>query len=206
MSNNNILSIFKSRKTIIELLEYLEYNVKQYESFNLNTIDAMFSNNQLDMIVKNDKNNTTIYIKYYLGKSLRTNIIDDILEDLYIIDNVLTDDDTLIIIIDDEPNTTLINYMIKKYETDNKFIVIHNIQRLQFNILKHAYVPKHKILNNNEVELLKEKYNLISIDKLPEISRFDPVSLAICLRPKQICEIERDSIVSLKHKFYRVCV
>ena len=55
-SNNRILSIFKSRNTILELLEDQSYNINEYEGFSINEIDAMVSNNQLDMLITNDKN------------------------------------------------------------------------------------------------------------------------------------------------------
>ena len=41
---------------------------------------------------------------------------------------------------------------------------------------------------------------------LPDISRFDPVSLAIGMRPGQVCEIIRPSKTSIKGTYYRVCV
>ena len=42
--------------------------------------------------------------------------------------------------------------------------------------------------------------------QLPEISRFDPQALAMCLRPGQICKFERDSATALKYEYYRICV
>ena len=92
-------------------------------------------------------------------------------------------DDTLVIIIDDEPNDTIINKIKFLYDKDGIFVVIHNIQRLQFNILNHYLVPSMKILNDDEVDSLKKKYNIQTLSQLPEISRFDPQALAMCLRP-----------------------
>ena len=54
MSNNNqILNIYKSRKNILEIVKSLGYDVEDYEGFNINEIDAMVSNEQLDMLIEN---------------------------------------------------------------------------------------------------------------------------------------------------------
>ena len=65
-SNNRILSIYKSRGTILEILsDNLGYDTKEYEGFSINEIDAMYSNSQLDMLLKHSENGRKIYIKYY---------------------------------------------------------------------------------------------------------------------------------------------
>ena len=56
-SNNRILKLFKSRNTLLEQLEQLSYNIKEYFDFSINEIDAMNSNNQLDMLLTNENNN-----------------------------------------------------------------------------------------------------------------------------------------------------
>ena len=64
-------------------------------------------------------------------------MLDNIIEDLYIIENVLTKQDSLVIIIDDEPNDTILAKVKYLYEREGIFVIIHNIKRLQTNILKH---------------------------------------------------------------------
>ena len=153
-----------------------------------------------------DKNRKT-YIKYYLtAKQIRPQNLDEIIEDLYVIDNVLTKEDTLIIITEDEPNDTIITKLRYLFDHDGIFVVIHNIRRLQFNILKHALVPECTILDSAEVEELKKQYNIKELKQLPEISRFDPQALAICLRPGQVCKFRRDSATAMFYDYYRVCV
>jgi DNA-directed RNA polymerase subunit H (RpoH/RPB5) len=205
-SSNRILSIYKSRKTILELLDDQEYDVSEYSSFSINEIDAMFVNNQLDLLINHKTNQTKVYVKYYASKQIRPANLDEIIEDLFVIDNVLTKTDTLIIITDDEPNDTIINKLKYLYDHDGIFVVIHNIRRLQFNILEHTLVPHMSILGESEVEELKKKYNLKTIQQLPEISRFDPQVLAICMRPGQVCKIHRESVTALEYKYYRICI
>ena len=146
-SNNRILKLFKSRNTLLEQLEQLSYNIKEYFDFSINEIDAMNSNNQLDMLLTNENNNRKAYVKYHLtSKQINRANLDIIIEDLYNIDNVLTKDYTLIIIIEDEPNDTIINKIKYLYDHDGIFVIIHNINRLQYNILNHTFVPKCEIL------------------------------------------------------------
>jgi DNA-directed RNA polymerase subunit H (RpoH/RPB5) len=92
------------------------------------------------------------------------------------------------------------------FDHDGVFVVVHNIQRLQFNILKHKLVPSTTILTDDEVAELKVKYNIKVLSQLPEISRFDPVALAILIRPGHVCKILRSSATALDYDYYRICV
>ena len=211
VSSNRILSIYKSRNTMIQLLESQNYDVSDYNGFNINEVDAMFVNSQLDMLLTNKTSGQKIYVKYYFSAKLTTRQIrpqnlNDIIEDLYEIDCVLEKKDTLCIIIDDEPNETILAKLRYLFNHDGIFVIIHNIKRLQFNILEHKLVPSVKILNPDEVVKIKEDFNIKCVELLPEISRFDPLALAICMRPGQVCKIIRNSATALNTNFYRICI
>ena len=219
-----IISLYNSRKTIIKLLSSLDYDVSDYKDFSINEIDAMSNNSQLDMLLnkktpkknpKNERENETVdiyekvYVKYYntdKQKQLTKVILDSTIEDLFRIEKILTNDDTLIIIMDDEPNDSNISRMNYLYDHDGKFVVMHNIKRLQYDITEHSLVPKMTILTDDETKLLMKEKNLTTLSQLPEISRFDPHALALCVRPQQVCKIERSSATALKCIYYRVCV
>jgi DNA-directed RNA polymerase I, II, and III subunit RPABC1 len=91
------------------------------------------------------------------------------------------------------------------WERNHIFIIIFSLERLQFNILEHQYVPKHVILTDEERDLLFKKYNIVDVKKLPDISRFDPVAQAIGMRPGDICRIERPSKTAVVSNYYRHC-
>ena len=205
--SNRILNIFKSRKNILDILFDQEYNISEYETFTINEIDAMYSNTQLDMLINHDTNGRKIYIKYYLtAKQIRPQNLEDIIEDLFTIENVLTKDDTLVIIIEDEPNATILTKLKYLYDHDGIFVVIHNIRRLQYNLLKHRLVPECNLLDEKEKQELMQKYNINKPMDLPEISRFDPQALVMCLRPGDICRFERNSATAMTYNYYRICV
>ena len=206
-SSNRILTIYKSRTNILEYMNQMDYEVNEYNIFSINEIDAMFVNSQLDMLISHREEEKKVYIKYYFSiKSMSKQSLDTIIEDLYEIENILTPKDTLVIIIDEEPNETIINKVVYIYKRTGVFIVIHNIKRLQFNILNHTLNPKVEILNPEKVEELKIKFNLKDISLLPEISRFDPLALAILLRPNQVVQLTRKSTTALTNDYYRICI
>lgn len=207
ISSNRILSIYKSRVTVMELLHKQGYNTEEYQGFSINEIDAMYTNTQLDMLVTHTKNNTKAFVKYYLtAKQIRPANLDDVIEDLYTIENILTKDDTLIIIIEDEPNDTIITKLKYLYDHDGIFVVIHSIKRLQYDITRHKLVPACSILSDAEIEVIKTKYNIKQLKQLPEISRFDPQALALSVRPGQVCEFLRESATAMHYKYYRICI
>jgi DNA-directed RNA polymerase subunit H (RpoH/RPB5) len=205
-TSNRILSIYKSRKTILELLEYQDYSTEDYTGFSINEIDAMYMNSQLDLLVNHKNNSKKVYVKYFISSKIRPKDLDDIIEDLIYIENVLQKTDTIIIIVDEEPNESITTKLKYLFDHDGIFIVIHNISRLQFNILEHVLNPQVVVLEENQMDGLMKKYNLKSLTQLPEIDRFDPLALALSLRPGQVCEIQRGSATALSYKYYRICV
>lgn len=206
-SSNQILTVYKSRLNLLDIMENLKYDVSGYKTFSINEIDAMYTNDQLDMIIEQAGTKRKAYIKYYFAaKQLRKQNLDDIIEDLYTIENILDKKDTLIIITEDEPNDTIVARTKYLYDHDNIFVVIHNIHRLQYNILKHKLVPECKILNEEEVVELKQKYNITNLTELPEISRYDPQALVMCLRPGDVCMFNRASVSALNTNYYRICL
>ena len=169
----------------------------------------MYTNNQLDMLLSSTKDMRPAkktYVKYHLAKTLRRENINNIIDDLFHLEQVLQKTDTLIIVMKQEVNDTLIHILNEIWEKEQIFIVIHTLDRLQFNILEHQYVPEHTVLSEVEKEAVEKKYNITNFKQMPSISRYDPVSLAIGLRPGQVCKIIRPSKTSVNSTYYRYCI
>jgi DNA-directed RNA polymerase subunit H (RpoH/RPB5) len=211
-ASSNISSVYKSRKTVLQLMKKQGYNVDEYDNFSVNDVNSMFQNKQLDMLLEQkeadagEKRKKKIYIGYYLAKTLRPQNVHEMIDDLFNLEEVLTKSDTLMIITKEDMNETLINLLKHIWEQDGILIVIQNIKRLQFNILEHVLVPPHRVLNNDEMGKIKERYNIMEDVQFPEISRFDPVAQIIGIRPGQICEIIRPSKTAIQSMYYRICV
>ncbi len=72
-------------------------------------------------------------------------------------------------------------------------------------ITKHAFVPKHTILNEGERDELLKKYK-IALRQLPRISLADPVIKMINAKQGDVVKIERDSQTAGRSVYYRVVV
>ena len=202
-SSESILNIYKSRNTLIEILQQREFNVDDYNEFSINEINVMFNNNQLDLLLENS--NSKIFVKYYLGKSLRPNNILEIAEDLFNLEEILNKTDELLIIVKDDINDSIKNTLIQLWDQQNIFISIISLKRLQYNILNHVLVPEHIIMSNEEKNDIKSRYNIVNDSKFPQISRFDPVATVIGLRPEQLCKIIRSSKTAITSEYFRLC-
>ena len=192
------------------------YNINDYAGFSINEVNSMKINDQLDMMLErdNDDNEMTpndiskkIYIRYYLTKNqLSKKELQEIIDDLFNIEEVLTSNDTLMIVVKDDANETLVNFIKQIWEEDKIFVIVQSLKRLQFNILEHTLVPPHRILTNAEIVQIKNKYNIMSEKQFPIISRFDPVAQSIGIRPGSVCEIIRPSKTAITAPYYRICV
>ena len=189
-----ISQLYHSRQILLNQLQRRGYNIEDYEHFSFNEIRILVTNKQLDMLLTNSSTNIKVYIKYHITTKLRPTHVYDYIDDLYNLEEVLSANDELIIITKDKIPETLVKLMNKIYINDNIFFMIFNIKQLSFNILDHALVPPHRILSKEEAAAVA-----------PEISRFDPVAMAIGLHPKEVCEILRPSKTAIETKYYRLC-
>jgi len=211
--------VYKSRTVILELMKKQGYDISEYEGFSVNEVNTMKTNNQLDMILHGkiddsddnasvqeaDKQHKKMYVRYYLAKSLRPNNLQEMIDDLFNVEEILTKRDTLFIVTKEEVNDTLQNALKHIWEQDKIFIIIQSLKRLQFNILNHVLVPQHRILSESEKGQIKRKYNVMEDVQFPDISRFDPVAQAIGIRPGEVCEIIRPSKTAITAPYYRIC-
>lgn len=205
-----VSEIYKSRNNILSIMKRQGYNISDYMDFSLSEVNIMKQNNQLDMLIETNDNDdvvkSKVYVKYYLTKTIRTVTVQEMIDDLYNIEEILSKNDTLYIVLRDDINDTMTAFLKHIYEVDGIFIIMESIKRLQFCILDHDLVPEHTVLNENQVTLMMDKHNLLKKNQLPEISRFDPVARAIGIRPDMVCRIIRPSKTSVEADYYRVCV
>lgn len=209
-SSSIISSVFKSRQVVLDLMKRQGYNTIEYDNFSVNEVNAMYQNEQLDMLLEregeNESDTRKIYIRYYINKTLSAQNIQDMMDDLFHLEQVLTKKDTLMIITKNEMNETMMNTLKQIWAQDSIMVIIQSMKRLQFNILEHTLVPPHKVLNTEELDVVKKRYNIIENSDFPEISRFDPVAQVIGIRPNEVCEIIRPSKTAINGLYYRVCV
>jgi DNA-directed RNA polymerases I, II, and III subunit RPABC1 len=200
-----ISNLYKSRKILLEQLQSRGFNTSEYVDFSISEIYILYKNDQLNMHLTDSKG-SSVFVKYNITKNLNNAVINEDIEFLYNAEKKLKPSDQLIYIIKGEPNDTMMNVLKEVYIQQSIFITIYNLERLLFNILEHTMVPKHNILSESQKQEVMKEYNIKYDREFPEISRFDPVAIAIGLRPRQVCEILRPSKTTIYTKYYRICV
>lgn len=205
-NSQTIAKIFKSRKIMLELAERRGYNIDQYKEFNIPEISTLYNTCNLDMLLTDPETQEKLYFKYHLKTKISKTHIQDYMEDLYNVEEKIGPNDNLIIVGKDKPNDTLINVLDMAYKNDEYYVNIYNIHDYLYNILDHFLVPQHRIIDETEKKQLEKYYNVTNKKQWPEISRFDPVAVAIGIKPGQVAEITRSSPTSLTTKYYRLCI
>jgi DNA-directed RNA polymerase I, II, and III subunit RPABC1 len=209
MNSDRVSRVFTSRVNLLDQLGHVGYDAKEYVGASIEEINAMDINSQLDMIMSHT-NGSTIYVHYHIGddrfsertlSSICSNLYEPSPEDHR---PTLSTNDVLMLILMDDVSESLTNHLMRIYDRYRYFVVPRTVDQLQFNILKHSLVPKHRPMNSEEVELLLRRYH-VARHQLPTISRFDPVARAICLRPDHVCEILRSSNNAVQSLYYRLC-
>lgn len=204
LENSRIVSeIYNSRNVLMDIMESRGFNVDEYDDFSITEVNAMNKNEQLDLLLTNEEpSKGKIYIKYNLSKGLRPQNIDDMIEELFDVEEILTKQDELLIITKNDPNDTLLNHLERVWLVNNIYVNILSISRLGFNILKHSYVPPHEVVDKDTIS---EKFNIKDDSQYPDISRFDPVAVVLGFRPGILCKITRPSPNAIESYYYRLC-
>ena len=212
--------IFRSREHLLTMLEDRGFNIDNYksytkeeliESYKLNTKFTNINDvGPLDIIVENN-NKHKIYVKYKNEKFKKTKSIEQQILDIY--KTQLKKNDTLIFIVHNkilfkqnkkDSNAELfVDDWWSKY---NYFIQIFGLENLLFNISKHKYVPKHRIITEEERKKLLELYKVTNIKNIPLIRREDPPAKYAGIKPMDICKIDAPSISNINSIKYRLCM
>ena len=205
-SSQVINNLFKSRKILLELMKERGYNISSQENFTENEIRVMAQQKQLDFELENESKDKKIFIKYLISTKIRNNslknYLNDFLEENPEIDPGTTD---FIIILKDKANDSLLKVVDDFYSEKNIYINLFYIKSLLINILKHEYVPDHKIISDNDFKEMKSTYNLNSRYQLPIINRHDAVANVLGIRPGEIVKITRPSKTAGQYISYRCC-
>jgi len=206
MSNPFIQQLFKSRIHILEVMKINGYNTEEYEGFSLLEVDTMASQKMMDILLENPKSSKKAFIKYFINKITPADL-SSIIDDLYDINQILTNEDVLILITNQNISDTLKENIVYLYDHHHKHVIVHDIRYLQFNGLKHRLVPEAHILSEKELEEFKKEFYLEHPKtQLPELDRFDAQCKFICARPGDVIRLKRMRPTSIESMYYRVCV
>jgi DNA-directed RNA polymerase I, II, and III subunit RPABC1 len=189
-----IATIYKVRKTLIELLTDRGYNMNPIDNVVLEDFTVMYEENNYD-VVDVDKKIVGFFFKESktFGKKDLDNVIDTIL-------TTYDEDIHIIIVLKDKYNITI----EKELANDiYKNVEIFLFKELYINITKHTLVPKHIPLSQEEITNVLKKYNLTK-SQLPKISTKDPLTHYYGLKSGDMFKIIRSSSSSGQYITYRV--
>ena len=202
MSTSQIFTLFqlviKSRSHLLEMLSDRGYNVDDIIHFTEDEIKTMLNQHSLgkfetihdigplDILLEKNKGTPQaekIYVKYRLDPKFKaTTTLTTQVNDIY--DTILTTKDTLIILnvgrvlikpeVKDKVDEEYVNHL---YITKKYFVQLFGLENFLFNVSRHDFVPKHRIISKLEIQNLLTLYNC-NISNLPKLCWFSIVLIS----------------------------
>lgn len=186
--------LIKVYKTVLSMLECRGY---QTINTNCSTVHDIFKHMKNDQPIVTGKNsplkqdaNVYFYIENKIGiKYLRT-IMDK-------------HQDTITCIISIEGPTTF----TKRDARDQQNIQFPTYRQLFNDISKHQMIPQHRLLNEHEKSIVKDKFNIQNDSQWPRLLQKDPVSMFYHFQKGDVIEIFRKGIGGQESSlYYRIVV
>lgn len=195
MESDKIEKLWRSRETILEILEDRKYDVDPSLHLELEEfVDWVGEDDEKDvkdaMALEMERSSgaktpETIMVVWWPVPKLATDI-NNIYRDM--VDRSINN----AIIVVDESTTPYCAAVVKRLRTSKMFIDIYTLSQTQINITKHVLVPKHEICSTAEKKKLMKEYSLTP-DKIPHIKMADPVVKHLGAKREQLLRITRES-------------
>lgn len=189
---NNKESVCTSFRTIIEMLEDRKVD--------LGGLTVASAQELLDPFVSNNKtlfeivlNNTKII--YSLSSKVKWSELKKLFED--------ETPYSLYICVTKEKMTQNNTKMIAGLKLN---LQVFDMKKLQFNISRHILVPKHEVIDEEEVKVLVDRLMLKSKFQLPIILKTDAMSRYLGLKGGDVVKVTRVSPTAGEYIVYRCCV
>jgi len=212
--------LFRSRKTLLAILESKGYAIQQYEKFGPDEISAMIINEKknalrMDLERTSDDPISKCVVLYRLNR-LKQSItkfmegLRDPEDENYIKDAKSTQ--VYVIVLEpvntnnmDVFHTAALNAL--NNETEPIHIAFFQAQSLVNDPRKHVLVPPHSIVPKEDIPALKKKYNLQSVANLPLIRFHQDIQVRLLgAVPGSVIKIDRPSPSAGIETVYKYCV
>ena len=173
--------LFETRSEVLDMLVSRGYNIDNYKNFTQDQINIQFEQQTnkylitsevgpLDILVENDKKEK-IFVKYRLdNKFKKSKSLDQQIDGIY--SDILKETDTLVIILvsrvlSNNKDSNIYQYSQTIFNKKNYFVQFFGLENFLFNPTKHAIVPQHIIISDEEEKELLERYNIDDKKFLP---------------------------------------
>ena len=214
MADNNftfIDTIYRSRMTLLDILEERGYEVDKYRKFSPAEATAaapFFSSLSFKVFKKNDDTKVCDIRYTNVGRQKLEVLCNDIPDEAC--------ENTEVIVMIEGPISDIHHIIaLKQYskmkensevERRKLRVSFFSISILVINPLRHELVPKHEIVPPEQHTALMESMYITSKSKFPEIKyHVDPIARCIGAVPGDIVKITRYSLSSGISVIYRVC-
>jgi DNA-directed RNA polymerase subunit H len=205
MNSSDIEDIYRSRKTLLDIMDTRGYDTNPFRNFSPDEIAAALPDVanlpalSFTLKKKDPADKRICYIRY--GKFSRQKL-GSIFENAP--DNTVGE--TIVLTMD--PVLDIHHQMaLKLYFTKPNPILVSFfwISHIVNNPLKHVLVPKHEIVPQKEEQAIMERFNMIAKSKFPLI-RFhvDPIIRLLGGVPGNLIKITRPSPSAGVYEFYRL--
>lgn len=192
-------TLFKIRKTVLEMINDRGYIIPDNENISFEEFSIKYNNKNIDIYINDEFNNKKFYV--YFHNEIKNFSKADLKN---IIQNVITQyqDEKihLILILKEKENSAVSKELMKDIYGNVEVFLRKN---MIFNVTHHVFVPKHIILTKEEEKELTDKYYTTK-NKLPKLSKNDPIAKYYGMKPEQVCKIIRKSPEVGEYVYYRL--
>lgn len=217
MSDNFVFieNIYRSRMTLLDILEERGYEVTPFRKFSPAEATAAVGSLQgLSFKVhKKDDDTQVCEVRYdSISRPKLSTYFNDISDDVSEKTEVIVMMEAAVA--DAHHMTALKEYTKLKSTPDENGKMVRRRLRVSFfsiymlvvNPMKHVLVPRHAIVPEKDHAMLMNRLHVVSKSKFPEIKfHIDPIARCIGAVPGDIVEITRPSTSSGETIIYRVC-
>lgn len=204
-------NIYRSRMTLLDILEERGYNVDKYRKFSPAeaTASALAFPSLSFKVSKKDDESKVCDVRYAtISRQKLETFFDDIEDDDT--ENTEVVVMTTVPIADAHHGVALKQYMKMKETGENQRrklrVSFFCIETIVINPLRHTLVPKHQIVAPEYHKELMDSMYITAKSKFPEIKfHVDPIARCIGAVPGDIVKITRPSASSGESIIYRVC-
>ena len=191
---------FRVRKTTIEMLEDRGFEVSE-EDKNMNYED--FTNrleeNAIQLIATHRMNPVKmVYVAFILdAKSFSKK---DLVALKALMDEKYPTNEVTVIIVQDKQTPQIAKELLND---EYKLYEIFSMKNLMFNITHHEIVPRHILLNQEEIEVQLKLFKTTRA-QLPKLLTTDPVAKYYGMKAGDVCKIIRQSPMTGESYYYRI--
>jgi DNA-directed RNA polymerase subunit H (RpoH/RPB5) len=212
MDSQIIDTLYRSRRTLLEILKSRGYNTIPYESFGPWEIEQMASTGhgsmRMDLVssIEGDLRKCRVIYTFNNKKLSLAKFIDDMVSEEDSAD-VIDPTTTEVIVMGLHPVVEAYHIAaLNAWRKHGLRIAFFNSESLVNDPRKHMDVPRHEKITAEEEAEMRKRFHVKSKKQLPVIIFHEDIQARILfLMPDEICKITRGSPTAGEYVVYRVC-